>query len=269
MFRGFGFQNFQQDPFFAGFDDQFRNFDNQFRGFDNQFRSFDNMLSFDPFTAGRNRDPFPAVEGARAPVNDRRVAEHGARTQEISPFGFGNFGNLFGGFGRMFDSVERQLHQVSHNPNATSFTQTSVTSYSNTGDGTPKVYQATTSTRQAGDTRETRKAVRDSQRGIEKLEVGHHIGDRGHIVERERNLRTGQQHDHADYVGMSEDASADFNEEWRRKTRPGHHIRHQPEEMPVTMAITDGRDESDNAGHDRNTRSGGKYKKHHYDVDEA
>jgi len=266
MFRGsgFGFQNFQQDPFFAGFQ--------------NQFQNFDNMLSFDPFVTGRNRDPFPAIDGARAPANDRRVAEREARGQEMNPFGAFGFGNMFGfgGFGRMFDNMERQMEQVRNDPNSVSYTKSSVMSYSNTGDGAPKVYEATTSTRKAGDTRETRKSVRDSTRGIEKLEVGHHIGDRGRVVERERDLRTGQQHDHTDYVGMREDASGDFEQEWRRRT--GQHgnlragrVRHQPEEVPVHLAITDGRGETSGAtGHERNGRSGkSKKQKPHYYVEEA
>jgi len=261
MFRGFGgFHNLQQDPFFSGFQDPFQN--------------FDNMLSFDPFATGRNRDPFPAIEGARVPANDRRIAEREARGQEMSPFGAFGFGNMgFGGFGRMFDNLERQMGQVRNDPNSFSYTQSSVMSYSNTGDGAPKVYQATTSTSKAGDTRETRKMVRDSQRGIEKTEVSHHIGDRGRVVERERNLRTGQQHDHTDYVGMREEASADFEQEWHRKTgQHGHlragRVRHQPEEVPVNLAITDGRGEA--PGHERSGRSGkSKKQKPHYYVEEA
>lgn len=39
--------------------------------------------------------------------------------------------------------------------------------------------------------RETRKALRDSERELEKMSVGHHIYDRGHEVEKHRNTRSG------------------------------------------------------------------------------
>ncbi|WAR15387.1 PK3CA-like protein [Mya arenaria] len=40
--------------------------------------------------------------------------------------------------------------------------------------------------------RESRKAVRDSERELEKMSIGHHIYDRGHEVEKHRNTRSGQ-----------------------------------------------------------------------------
>ena len=59
--------------------------------------------------------------------------------------------------------------------------------YSNTGDGKPKIYQASSQMRQApGGVKETRKMVRDSEKGIEKVALGHHIGDRAHVIERQK-----------------------------------------------------------------------------------
>lgn len=52
-------------------------------------------------------------------------------------------------------------------PNGHVYTQSSFMSYSNV-DGTPKVYQASSSTTQApGGIKETRKVVRDSESGVE------------------------------------------------------------------------------------------------------
>lgn len=80
-------------------------------------------------------------------------------------------------------------------------------SYSNVGgsDGQPKVFQATTSTTQApGGVRETRKMVRDSTSGLEKVAVGHHIGERGHVIERQRNRRTGDQEENQEFINLDE-----------------------------------------------------------------
>ena len=60
-------------------------------------------------------------------------------------------------------------------------------SYSNNGDGKPKYYQASSQVRQApGGVKETRQMVRDSEKGLEKIAVGHHIGDRAHVIERKK-----------------------------------------------------------------------------------
>lgn len=32
-----------------------------------------------------------------------------------------------------------------------------------------------------------RKTVRDSRNGLEKMSIGHHIGDRGHVIEKQRS----------------------------------------------------------------------------------
>ncbi len=37
-----------------------------------------------------------------------------------------------------------------------------------------------------GGIKETRQMVRDSEKGIEKMAVGHHIGERAHIIERQK-----------------------------------------------------------------------------------
>lgn len=77
-------------------------------------------------------------------------------------------------------------------------------SYSNM-DGKPKVFQASSSTTQApGGVKETRKMVRDSETGIEKLAVGHHINSRGHVIQRQRNRRTGDHEENQEYINLEE-----------------------------------------------------------------
>lgn len=77
--------------------------------------------------------------------------------------------------------------QIVSDPNAQVYSSSSVMSYSNTGDGKPKIYQASSQMRQApGGVKETRHMVRDSEKGLEKVSVGHHIGERAHVIERQK-----------------------------------------------------------------------------------
>jgi len=55
--------------------------------------------------------------------------------------------------------------------------------------------------------RETRQSLRDSESGLERLAIGHHIGDRAHIYERSRNRRTGDREDRQDYINLDESES--------------------------------------------------------------
>merc|ERR1719427_1509924 len=90
-------------------------------------------------------------------------------------------------------------------------------SYSNDGKSKPKYYQATSTTRTApGQMKETRKTVRDSSRDLHKMSIGHHLGNRGRIVER-RRLR-GEDEEHRNFVGMhGEDEFEQFDNERRNK----------------------------------------------------
>lgn len=49
--------------------------------------------------------------------------------------------------------------------------------------------------------------MRDSESGLERLAIGHHIGDRAHIMERSRNRRTGDREDRQDFINLDESES--------------------------------------------------------------
>lgn len=55
--------------------------------------------------------------------------------------------------------------------------------------------------------RETRQSMRDSESGLERLAIGHHIGERGHIMERSRNRRTGDREERQDFINLDESES--------------------------------------------------------------
>ena len=46
--------------------------------------------------------------------------------------------------------------------------------------------------------------MRDSESGVERLAIGHHIRDRGHVMERSRNRRTGDHEERQDYINLEE-----------------------------------------------------------------
>lgn len=72
-------------------------------------------------------------------------------------------------------------------------------------DGRPQIYQATSSTKTGpGGLRETQKTVQDSRTGVKKMAIGHHIGERAHIIEREQNLRSGQHEERQDFINLEE-----------------------------------------------------------------
>ena len=50
--------------------------------------------------------------------------------------------------------------------------------------------------------RETHRSVHDGRSGTQKLAIGHHIGDRAHIIERERN--NGGMEERQEFVNLDE-----------------------------------------------------------------
>ncbi|KAK2855405.1 hypothetical protein Q7C36_007274 [Tachysurus vachellii] len=183
----------------------------------------DNPCMMDPFAAHRRQmrsmfgslgyDPFPLtpqIQPARAPMQVQPQA--GA----LAPFGMmgmgGGFMDMFGMMSDMMENMER----FSGSPACQSFSSSTVISYSSDS-GAPKVYQQTREIRTApGGIRETRQSLRDSDSGIERMSIGHHIGDRAHVMERSRNAHTGDQEHRQDFINLEETEAEAFDEEWRR-----------------------------------------------------
>nr|XP_057909706.1 myeloid leukemia factor 2 [Doryrhamphus excisus]XP_057909707.1 myeloid leukemia factor 2 [Doryrhamphus excisus] len=180
----------------------------------------DDPFMMDPFAAHRQQmrgmfgpfavDPFalaPQMQPHRAP---RRQA--GA----LTPFGMmgmgGGFMDMFGMMGEMMGNMER----LSGSPNCQTFSSSTVISYSSLDSGAPTVYQQTSATRTGpGGIRETRQSMRDSESGLERLAIGHHIGERAHIMERSRNRRTGDREERQDFINLDESEAEAFDVEWR------------------------------------------------------
>lgn len=129
-------------------------------------------------------DPF-----AMSPFGDHRQAPPN------NPFALMHhmMGNMDGIF-RNFDHMGPANNNIINaDPSSQVFSSSSVITYSSgDGSGRPKVFQQSKQMRQGpGGVKETREMVRDSEKGIEQMAIGHHIGEKSHVIERKK-YRDGQ-----------------------------------------------------------------------------
>ncbi|XP_077998417.1 myeloid leukemia factor 1-like [Glandiceps talaboti] len=221
-----------EDPFFSDFGDRHRDFDRMMEQFDRALGAPFHHGGLRSLTDSRQRALTDGQEGRR-PIGKK---DSGAM-QEFGSFddGFSSMSAVMEDFhkgqrsmmesmtrhmGNMMDSVHRDSIGLSSDPSAHSYRQTSVTHYSKSDkDESPKYYQATSSVKTApGGIKETKKALRDSTTGTEKMAVGHHIGERGHVMERSRNRYSGEEKEHQEYLNMDEKEAPTFDQDWRDKT---------------------------------------------------
>lgn len=128
-----------------------------------------------------------------------------------------NFNRLISG---SLDSLGGGVGLNINGGNGSFSSSSTLISMSNGPDGRPQVYKATSSTRVApGGIKETQSTVQDSRTGTKKMAIGHHIGDRAHIIEREQNLHSGDREEREDFINLDEDEAEDFNREWVDKSR--------------------------------------------------
>lgn len=221
--------------------------------FNSNFREFDEdpFLS-DPFRAHREHmrqmmrsfsEPFggpsmPSIMDGRS--RGRDMAEHHSSSQALRdehrdvsrsllPFGsidstdmmrnpFGMFDNMMTNMRSRMEEMHRNFENMSTDSNTHSFSSSSIMTYSKVGNEPPKVFQASSSTRHApGGIKETRRAVKDSESGLEKMAIGHHIQDRGHVVEKKYNKKTGEREFIQDFQNMDESEAQSFDDEWQQK----------------------------------------------------
>ncbi|XP_059955974.1 myeloid leukemia factor 1 isoform X3 [Mesoplodon densirostris] len=120
--------------------------------------------------------------------------------------------------------LQRNFGHLSTDPNGHSFSSSSVMTYSKVGDEPPKVFQASTQTRRApGGVKETRRALRDSESGLEKMAVGHHLRDRAHVVKKSKNKKTGDEEVNQEFINMNESDAHAFDDEWQNEV-----LKYQP-----------------------------------------
>lgn len=52
--------------------------------------------------------------------------------------------------------------------------------------------------------KEVQRTVSDSRTGVRKMAIGRHIGERGHVVEKEQNYSTGDTEQREDFINIEE-----------------------------------------------------------------
>lgn len=158
----------------------------------------------------------------------RQMQNHMMNNMLTDPFRmFGGFGGI-GGFGF---APTRAMHQpfpgmnlnrlLSGVPESNvSYSSSSVYSVVSGTDGRPQVYQETSSVRNGpGGVRETRRTVQDSSSGKKQMAIGHHIGDKAHVVEKEQNIHTGQREEREDFINLDESDTEEFERDFQQKAR--------------------------------------------------
>lgn len=214
MFGGSFFREFDEDPFFSMHRDRTHNMDEM----------FGSMFHGDPMMALTDGRDGGHHQRHREDMHGHELQSGRSRGTDIAPYGgqynpFGFMSSMMSNMHGMMENAFQQTESGSSDPNSHSYMQSSVMSYSNTGQGAPKIYQATSATRQApGGIRETRKAVRDSEAGIEKMAVGRHLNERGHVITRQKDTRTGDMEENQDYLCFDESDAPQFEDDWRHRT---------------------------------------------------
>ncbi|XP_076634909.1 myeloid leukemia factor isoform X2 [Colletes latitarsis] len=201
-----------------------------------------NSLFNDPFGMMGQNAITNGTHRSRNPQNDLQMMQFG-----FPPMMF-NMDRLFANFDNM-----------TPNGDCHSFTTRSVMTMASGPDGQPQVYQETTSTTTApGGVKETKKTVCDSHTGVKKMAIGHHIGERAHILEREHNVRSGEQEERQEFINLEEEEAESFNNEWETRTRHAvgaignsrygaHGHRSRPDHRQ--LALPDPSGSSDTSGH--------------------
>ncbi|XP_075892190.1 myeloid leukemia factor 1 isoform X2 [Nelusetta ayraudi] len=233
----------------------------------NLLREFDDEpFTSDPFRAHREHmrqmmrsfsEPFggpvmPSITDGRRPSRDLDEQAGSSRVlrgehRDVARNPFGMFDNVMANVRNRMEDMHRNFESMSTDSNAHSFHSSSVMTYSKVGNEPPKVFQASTSTRCApGGIKETRRALRDSESGMEKMAIGHHIQDRGHVVEKKVNNKTGERELNQNFQNMDESEAQTFEDEWQQKVSvkpqpfgPGRHLE-EPRSRVAPMAAIAG-----------------------------
>ncbi|XP_067450831.1 myeloid leukemia factor 1 isoform X1 [Thunnus thynnus] len=214
-------REFDEDPFFS---DPFHAHRDHMR---HMMRSFSEPFGWPMLPSlmdGRNHGRAMAEQ----PSSSQALrSQHRDMSRSLLPFGsmdntdlmrnpFGMFDNMMSNMRNRVEDMHRNTENTASNTH--SFSSSSVMTYSKVGNGPPKVFQATSSTRCApGGIKETRRAVKDSESGLEKMSIGHHIQDRGHVVEKKFNKKTGEKEFNQDFQNLDESEAQTFDEEFQQE----------------------------------------------------
>ncbi|XP_054736659.1 myeloid leukemia factor isoform X1 [Anastrepha obliqua] len=197
------------------------------------------------------------------PFNMLTPFDSGFQQNALMERGNPHVGNPMGGFMGFppMANINRLLNSDIGQPHGSSYCSSSVITMSSGPDGRPQIYQATSSTKTGpGGIRETRKTVEDSRQGMKKMAIGHHIGERSHIIEKEQDLRSGQLEERQEFINLEEDEAEDFDREFTNRARMGGVRGARPQEM-ITIESADD-DDARPRHYSRHHGSGGQHRRH-------
>ncbi|KAL0973014.1 hypothetical protein UPYG_G00197760 [Umbra pygmaea] len=202
-------REFDEDPFFS---DPFQAHSERVR---QMMRSFSEPFGRDlvpSLTDGRDR----CRRAGGQPSTSLALRQDHRDMESRNPFNV--FDSVMLGMRNRMEDMHKNFENLSTDSNTHSFSSSSVMTFSKVGDEPPKVFQASSQTRRApGGVKETRRALKDSESGLDKMSIGHHIQDRGHIVEKKHNKKTGERELNQDFQNMDESEAQTFDEEWQQE----------------------------------------------------
>lgn len=173
-------------------------------GMDDMFGHMDNMMN--QLMGGMFPDPF-----------NMNVT----RPMAMNPF------NPLGQFQNMMQQTVNMNMGMQNAPG--SFVSSSFVSYSSNGNNPPQIYEETKMNQYGpGGVREERHTVRDSRTGLQKMKIGRHIQDRGHVMERSKNHYTGDEEENNEFINIEEEEAPQFQQEWTSRmasSRPNYDVR--------------------------------------------
>ena len=168
------------------------------------------MFEDDPFFDGLQQPQMSSI----MPNDQRGRRGEGRRRESFQD----PFQSMMVNMNSMMSGLQSQMRDFENNPNSHGYTSSMMMSYQSDGKSKPKIMQACTSTRCApGDVKETRRSYRDSESGVEKMAIGHHIGRRGHEIEKRRQ-RGGNIEEEQRFYEMNEQDLPGFESEWKQHT---------------------------------------------------
>ena len=174
-----------------------------------------NMFEDDPFFNGLQPPRVPSI----LPYDQRRRGGSDRKENDREMDRFRDpFQSMMENMNAMIGGFQSHMADAQNNPDSHCYTSSMVMSYQNDGKSKPKFMQASSSTRRApGDIKETRRTYRDSESGIEKMAIGHHIGRRGHEIEKRRQ-RGGAIEEEKRFYELDERDVPGFEQEWKQST---------------------------------------------------
>uniref|UniRef100_A0A3Q3WLS1 Uncharacterized protein n=1 Tax=Mola mola TaxID=94237 RepID=A0A3Q3WLS1_MOLML len=153
---------------------------------------------------------------------------HTSSSRDLMTNPFSLVDNMMANVRNRMQEMHRNIENMSTDSHSHSFSSSSVMTYSKVGNEPPKVFQASSSTLRApGGIKETRRAVKDSESGLERMAIGHHIQDKGHVVEKKYNKKTGEKELNQNFQNMDESEAQAFEDEWQKKLshfQPSDHM---------------------------------------------